>query len=69
MQQNAFSPCGPMISAKEISEKYFNGLRTPRWVLRSVCPTKQIRFSPATIRWFEADVVEWLRNHRRPRAE
>ena len=62
MEQKPFNPCGPLISAKEIAEKYFGNSRTSRWVLKNVCPKKRQEITSATVRWLEADVVDWMRN-------
>jgi len=69
MEQQPFNNCGPLISAKAIAEKYFDNSRTPRWVLSNVCPDKRIEYSSATIRWLEANVVEWLQNPPGPSAK
>ena len=63
MEQKPFNPCGPLISAKEIAEKYFDNSRTPRWVLRTVCPNNRRGYTSATVRWLEADVVDWIRSY------
>jgi hypothetical protein len=65
MEQKPFNNPGPLICARDIAERYLANTRTPRWVLKNVCPEKRIDFSSATIRWFEAHVVEWLQT--RPR--
>lgn len=50
---------GPWLDAKQISERFYSGRFSPRWIANNVAPDKRRKIGKLYL-WREMDVIEFV---------